>query len=180
MRKLAPLFLTTTIAAFAAGNAFAADPTGSPTVPANTQNSANTSYSDKSPSSPGTNARMDANGTAATTKTPKAKVRASADSTTAMPGDSTSPQYGTAANIDATANVAGADTTTPATDKAKKKAKKKVARNESNGGNANSSTGKSLGAGGDGSAGASGSAGSSGSAGAGGSAGSSGSSGSGG
>jgi hypothetical protein len=68
MRKLAPMFVLTTIA-LACGTAFAAtgatnststtDKLGAPTVDANTSNGQNLSYSDKSNTSTGTNARMD-------------------------------------------------------------------------------------------------------------------------
>ena len=64
MRKLAPMFITTSILAFAAGNALAndtmgsTDKTGSPTVSNNTQKG-NLSYSDKSNTAKGTNAKMD-------------------------------------------------------------------------------------------------------------------------
>jgi hypothetical protein len=66
MRKLAPIFISS-IVALAAGNAFAntaaknsagMDSTGSPTVSANTPNQANTSFGDRSQTSPGTNAKM--------------------------------------------------------------------------------------------------------------------------
>ncbi len=70
MRKIAPLAFTM-IATFIAGTAVAATNTttsvatpteqmsASPTVPANTQNPQGMSYSDKSNTSPGTNAKMD-------------------------------------------------------------------------------------------------------------------------
>ena len=69
MRKLAPMFVLTTIAALIGGTAVAAtgttnsmsstDKNGSPTVDANTNTTQNLSYSDKSNTSPGTNAKMD-------------------------------------------------------------------------------------------------------------------------
>ena len=69
MRKLAPMFVFTTIAALVGGTALAAtgtttsmsatDKSGAPTVDANTSNPQGMSYSDKSNTSPGTNARMD-------------------------------------------------------------------------------------------------------------------------
>ncbi|HXF80274.1 MAG TPA: hypothetical protein VN598_15510 [Usitatibacter sp.] len=66
MRKLAPTILFASITALAAGTALANTGipstdkvTGSPTVDANTNNPQGTSYSDKSNTSPGTNARMD-------------------------------------------------------------------------------------------------------------------------
>ena len=70
MRKSAPLFVLTTIAAaLIGGTAVAAtgtmnsmsttDKNGSPTVDANTNAAPNLSYSDKSNTSPGTNAKMD-------------------------------------------------------------------------------------------------------------------------
>lgn len=63
MRKLAPMFITTSILALAAGNVLAndmssTDKTGSPTVSDNTQKQP-LSYSDKSPIAKGTNAKMD-------------------------------------------------------------------------------------------------------------------------
>lgn len=132
MRKLAPLFITTTILAFAGANAFAASqmsdsatnqakPTGnsdsstagamapsvgstatsgSPTVPANTQNPQGMSYSDKSSSAPGTNAKMD---------------------------------------------TAASDTSVTTATKAKKAKKKKVAKNDTNADAAGSTTGRSPG-----------------------------------
>lgn len=76
MRKLIPVFIITSIVAFAGGNAVAAmgdsttstdRATGSPTVDANTNDSQGLSYGDKSNISPGTNAKMNHNpaGTAA-------------------------------------------------------------------------------------------------------------------
>ena len=64
MRKLAPMFITTSILALAAGNVLAnntmgsTDKTGSPTVSDNT-NKQPLSYSDKSNTAKGTNAKMD-------------------------------------------------------------------------------------------------------------------------
>jgi hypothetical protein len=62
MRKLAPMFITTSILALAAGNVLAndmssTDKTGSPTVSDNTQKQPQ-SYSDKSNTAKGTNAKM--------------------------------------------------------------------------------------------------------------------------
>ncbi len=70
MRKLAPMFVFTTIAALVGGTALAAttgmttsmsatDKSGAPTVDANTNSTQGMSYSDKSSTSSGTNARMD-------------------------------------------------------------------------------------------------------------------------
>ena len=69
MRKLAPMFVLTTLAALIGSTAGAAtgttmsmsntDKNGSPTVDANTTATQNLSYSDKSNTSPGTNAKMD-------------------------------------------------------------------------------------------------------------------------
>jgi hypothetical protein len=67
MRKLAPAILFASITALAAGTALANTGTtsstdkvtGSPTVDTNTNNPQGTSYSDKSNTAPGTNARMD-------------------------------------------------------------------------------------------------------------------------
>lgn len=64
MRKLAPLFITTSVLALAAGNVLAndtmgsTDKTGSPTVSDNTAKQP-LSYSDKSNTAKGTNAKMD-------------------------------------------------------------------------------------------------------------------------
>jgi hypothetical protein len=63
MRKLAPMFITTSILALAAGNVLAndmnsTDKSGSPTVSNNTQKQP-LSYSDKSNTAKGTNAKMD-------------------------------------------------------------------------------------------------------------------------
>lgn len=72
MRKLAPMFITTSILALAAGTAFAnagdvkaTDKNGQPTVSANT-NKQPLSYSDKSSVAAGTNAKMDDNKAAST------------------------------------------------------------------------------------------------------------------
>lgn len=83
MRKLAPMFITTSILALAAGNVLAnntstlnsTDKNGSPTVSDNT-NKQPLSYSDKSNTAKGTNARMNdkagmATGTAADATTDK-------------------------------------------------------------------------------------------------------------
>ncbi len=61
MRKLAPAFIMTSVLALAGGTAFAATTStmASPTVSPNTNNPQNESYSDKSGTSPGTNATMD-------------------------------------------------------------------------------------------------------------------------
>lgn len=70
MRKTAPLFVLTTLAAALIGatavaatgtttSMSATDKNGSPTVDANTTGTPNLSYSDKSNTSPGTNAKMD-------------------------------------------------------------------------------------------------------------------------
>ena len=68
MRKLAPMFITTSILALAAGNVLAndmssTDKTGSPTVSNNT-NKQPLSYSDKSNTAKGTNAKMNDNASA--------------------------------------------------------------------------------------------------------------------
>jgi hypothetical protein len=74
MRKLAPMFITTSILALAAGNVLANDTMGStdkngqPTVSNNTQKG-NLSYSDKSNTSKGTNAKMDDKSTLGTSST---------------------------------------------------------------------------------------------------------------
>lgn len=72
MRKIAPLFITTSILAFAAGNVMAGsttastdDKTGSPTVDNNT-NAQPLSYNDKSNTAKGTNARMNDKSTVTT------------------------------------------------------------------------------------------------------------------
>ncbi len=210
MRKLAPVFLTTSILAFAAGNAAAmgdfkakkspeattspssmststtnqatppgnsdsstagamkagepaasstVSPAASPTVSSNTQNPQGMSYSDKSSSAPGTNAKMDTTpGTkgVAPAGSPLA-ASSSTDATTALANEDkqalsrqASGEKSTLAATDAT------DTTTKSTVKAKK-AKKKVATNDSVSGNpptsstnpaaAGSTTGRSPGGG---------------------------------
>ena len=68
MRKLAPMFIMTSLIALAGGNALAGmndattttttDKMGAPTVSSNTKDSQRLSYSDKSNTSPGTNAKM--------------------------------------------------------------------------------------------------------------------------
>lgn len=78
MRKLAPLFITTSILALAAGNVLAnnttgsTDKNGSPTVSDNTKNPNDLSYNDKSNTAKGTNAKMD----------DKAAIGAAADTST--------------------------------------------------------------------------------------------------
>ena len=76
MRKLAPMFITTSILALAAGTAFAADTMGStdkngnPSVSDNTNgNKQPLSYSDKSNTAKGTNAKMDDKSSAAVSST---------------------------------------------------------------------------------------------------------------
>jgi hypothetical protein len=88
MRKLAPVVLMSSMLAFA-GSAFAnsADKvktdnvTGSPTVSANKTNGADLSYSDKSNTSPGTNAKLD--------KPNKKKMKAKADAKADVTMDTT-------------------------------------------------------------------------------------------
>jgi hypothetical protein len=173
MRKLAPLFLTTSILAFAAGNAMAmgdyhktkkaesgpssmstsatnqatppgnsdsstagamkagepaarstTPPSASPTVSANTQNPQGMSYSDKSSSSPGTNAKMDANsGTPTSSTAVVGTTTKSTDAVTALAND----------DKQALSRQANSESSTIATQdtaaKAKvKKSKKKVAK----------------------------------------------------
>jgi len=168
MRKLAPLFLTTSIIVFAGGNALAmgdfkkkskapeasttsstmsdsatnqAKPagnsdsstagamspsvgstatSGSPTVPANSQNPQGMSYSDRGSAAPGTNAKINSND-----GTPSSGSSASA-STTALANDDQR-------TLNTPAKTAAADAgTTTTTTKAKPKAKKKVVKNETN------------------------------------------------
>ena len=77
MRKLAPMFVMTSIVALAGGAALAntsdtttsTDKMGSPTVEKNTQNPQGLSYSDKSNMSPGTNAKIDSSTSVATDDT---------------------------------------------------------------------------------------------------------------
>jgi hypothetical protein len=59
MRNLAPAFIMTSVLALAGGSALANSTSASPTVDKNTGNTQNQSYSDKSNTSPGTNANMD-------------------------------------------------------------------------------------------------------------------------
>jgi hypothetical protein len=74
MRKLAPMFITTSILALAAGNVLAnntmgaTDKNGNPSVSNNTQQQP-LSYSDKSNTSKGTNAKMDDKSSAAVSST---------------------------------------------------------------------------------------------------------------
>ena len=77
MRKLAPLFVSATLALIA-GSAAAATSmsntdkaTGSPTVDSNTNNTQGMSYSDKSNTSPGTNAKMGSKAEAGVNEMPK-------------------------------------------------------------------------------------------------------------
>ena len=77
MRKLAPMFITTSILALAAGNVLAndmssTDKTGSPTVSNNT-NKQPLSYSDKSNTAKGTNAKMNDNASVGMSTGDKAK-----------------------------------------------------------------------------------------------------------
>jgi hypothetical protein len=175
MRKLAPLFLTTSILAFAAGNALAmgdfkskkapeattsssmstsatnqatppgnsdsstagamraADPanastvppSASPTVSANTQNPQGTSYSDKSASAPGTNAKMDTSaGSSARVSGNTTMSGRSVDATTALANEDSQALSRQATGERST--IAAEDT--PAKTKVTKKAKKKVAK----------------------------------------------------
>jgi hypothetical protein len=84
MRKLAPMFITTSILALAAGNVLANDMTptdkaGSPTVSDNTQKQP-LSYSDKSNTAKGSNAPMNDKGTTMGTTSTTAKSTADKDS----------------------------------------------------------------------------------------------------
>ena len=114
MRKLAPVFITTSILALVAGNAAAmgdfkknkkdpaANPTPatlpsnttdtaspSPTVPSNSQNPQGMSHADKSNTSPGTNAKMDSNSSAQTASTaPMSPTTASTSNATERAGKS--------------------------------------------------------------------------------------------
>lgn len=207
MRKLAPMFLTTSILALAAGNALAlgdmhkhkAAPStdtsssstmstdtsssgtlgasngssvssaASPTVPSNSMNPQDKSYTDKSNTSPGTNAKLDSNSgyASSTAGTPPMTGSKSTDATAALANDDkhalSRQSYGEKGTI---ASNDAADTTAPkAKHHAKKKAKKKVARNDTtnptSGAAANSVTGRSPGGDSSSSGGASGSSGSS-------------------
>ena len=86
MRKLAPMFITTSILALAAGNVLAndmgsTDKTGSPTVSSNT-NKQPLSYSDKSNTAKGTNAKMNDNASAGMSTSDKAKSDSIGSNTT--------------------------------------------------------------------------------------------------
>ncbi|MGZ5040223.1 MAG: hypothetical protein ACXWG1_04940 [Usitatibacter sp.] len=84
MRKLAPMFVMTSIVALAGGTAFANtndtgtpdNKTGSPTVSKNTRNPQALSYADKENAAKGTNARMDTPSSAAGTSTAGGAVAA--------------------------------------------------------------------------------------------------------
>ena len=172
MRKLAPLFLTTTILAFAAGNALAmgdyktkkaapsapssmststtnqatppgnsdsstagamkagepaasssVPPAASPTVSSNSQNPQGMSYSDKSSSAPGTNARMDANSAPVTTTS----SGGSTDATKALADDD---KQALSRQASGERGTIAADKTADTTTHKAKKAKKKVAKAE--------------------------------------------------
>jgi type IV secretory pathway TrbL component len=91
MRKLAPMFITTSILALAAGNVLAndmssTDKTGSPTVSSNT-NKQPLSYSDKSNSAKGTNAPMRDNATMGMSTSDKATRSDSVNSSTSFATD---------------------------------------------------------------------------------------------
>ena len=159
MRRLAPLFLTTSILAFAA----AANAASSPTVPANTQNPAGMSYTDKSSTAKGTNAKMDSNSTSATATT------SASTATTALANDDKSKlSRANESSVDHTAMGTSSTTTDATTDTTKakhkaKKAKKKLAKNDhmsatpTNGAASKSTTGLSPGGDGSSSSGSSGS-----------------------
>jgi hypothetical protein len=112
MRKLAPAVLMTSMLALA-GGAFAnsADKvktdnvTGSPTVSSNKSTGQDLSYSDKSNTSPGTNAKLDKPNKKAKTK---AKADAHADMT--MDSTATAPQVSPSSAAPAIAPSAGAKT----------------------------------------------------------------------
>jgi hypothetical protein len=95
MRKLAPMFITTSILALAAGNVLAndtmgsTDKTGSPTVSDNTQNPNKLSYGDKSNTAKGTNAKIDdkAAASASTADGSTAGARVDADNSFATDED---------------------------------------------------------------------------------------------
>lgn len=95
MRKLAPMFVMTSIVALAGGTAFANmndtgtpdNKTGSPTVSKNTQNPQGLSYSDKSNTAKGTNARIDSNSSVAASSTAGGAVAAVDDDKTLLTND---------------------------------------------------------------------------------------------
>jgi hypothetical protein len=89
MRKLVPIVLSSLVAM--AGTAFAADTTGSPTATANTDNPSGQSYSDKSNTSPGTNAIMDEKSKATAEKKAAKKQRKSQAAATPMDTTSDTP-----------------------------------------------------------------------------------------
>lgn len=141
MRKLAPMFVVTSIVTLAAGTALAASGTtpspstpasvnGSPSVSVNKQGAQDLSYSDKSPGAPGTNAIID-DKTKATASTDGTSTTVTTDTTGSMAAASNTGK--TPLNRDTTAGpesekeklAADGSTTTKAKAKAKKK---KVAR----------------------------------------------------
>lgn len=91
MRKLAPMFITTSILALAAGNVLAndmgsTDKTGSPTVSNNTEKQP-LSYSDKSNTAKGTNAKMNDNATTGMSTSDRAAGSDSVNSNTTFATD---------------------------------------------------------------------------------------------
>jgi hypothetical protein len=96
MRKLAPAVLMTSMLALA-GTAFANSPdkvktdnvTGSPTVDSNKSTNQPLSYSDKSNTSPGTNAKMDK------PDRKKAKAKADAKADVTLESNATTPELST-------------------------------------------------------------------------------------
>jgi hypothetical protein len=127
MRKLAPMFITTSILALAAGNVLAndmhsTDKTGSPTVSDNTQKQP-LSYSDKSNTAKGTNAKMNDKGTAAAGSTSDKMASDNVNSSTSFATDE--DKYNKKENAQRTEK----DSTTPAAKPAKAK-KAKVAHSK--------------------------------------------------
>lgn len=119
MKKLATILAATTFAA--AGAAFAADNTGSPTVPKNSLNNNEQSYSDKSNTAKGTNAPMNdkaaaENEAAGAKKHKKAKAKAKAhdDTTVGTTAGTIAPDTGTVSEQRMKAQADIGSGTTPA------------------------------------------------------------------
>jgi hypothetical protein len=118
--KLTQLVMATSLAL--AGTAFAADNTGSPTVPRNTTDQG-TSYSDKSTTAKGSNANMDntsTSGAPATTNTTHAKKKAKKAKVDTSTSSSTS--LGTSTDLSTSTNTGAASGTRSDTELSNKSA----------------------------------------------------------
>lgn len=166
MRKLAPVFVMTSIVALVGGNALAtmsdkttttSTVTGSPTVSANTKSPQDLSYSDKSNTSPGTNAVMEGKSKDAML-TPKTSTMATMDDEKQMmKAKKKVKKAKVAANSDTT--LPGSMPTAAPVGKTSTKATSGAAANSTTGTSPGSDGGSSAGAGSAGSSGSSGSSG---------------------